>query len=487
MANHVDRTSAPWLGARGRGVALSLLALVACSKGTDTSNGGGDSTATGIDGGGGGGGGGEGGPMPAPFPVGGDSGVSYTCARSIHVATNGDDGNAGSAAAPLKTIAKATPTAQPGDCVLVHAGTYSESSTIGFKGDGSATAPIVLWSVDGRGAAIIDAGSNRSGPTVLIHQDYVIVDGFDFRNSPTDTSEQVVHFDGLTMGKGVGSVLRNCKLTGGYDHLKINQTCRGVTIEYNEFYGNFGHLPISLTSAPGLVFRHNFGHDWSTGDNGAIQLKGGSQDVLFDGNLFQDVTSQAGTIAMGDGCDTTCDIDPEHYAAVRARAINNVMVRVGRGFDVQGCKDCAVLSNTIVDSGQSNVVFKLTSAATNGVTHDSVNVRIQDNLVANSKGDQGDVIQINATAGQGLQMDYNLVWNGGGAVSWGDTHPAGADTHSLTKDPRLVAPASGDFKLNAGSAAIGAGLNLFADVAHDFSGATRPASGPFDIGAFQSP
>jgi len=52
-----------------------------------------------------------------------------------------------------------------------------------------------------------------------------------------------------------------------------------------------------------------------------VQLKGGTPDALFDGNTFQDVTSNAGTIAMGDSCDTTCDIDPNHYAAVRARAM----------------------------------------------------------------------------------------------------------------------------------------------------------------------
>lgn len=416
----------------------------------------------------------------------GDATVTYSCAREIHVAVTGNDANAGTAAAPLKTIAKATPTAKPGDCVLVHAGTYAESTTIGFFAEGTASAPIVVRSVDGRGAAIVDAAGNRSGPTVLIHADYVIVDGFEFRNSPTDTGEQVVHFDGLTKGKGVGSVLRNCKLTGGYDHLKINQASRGILVEHNEFYGTFGHIPISLTGASGLVFRGNYAHDWNTGGNGAVQLKGGSTDVLFEGNRFVDIKSDAGTIALGDGCDSTCDVDPEHYAAVRVRAIDNVMVRVGRGFDVQGCKDCAVLSNTIVDSGVGNVIFKLTKATTNGVTHDTLNARIVDNLVANSGGDQGEVIQVNDPSGAGLQMDYNLVWNGAKPVSWGGSHPSSADAHSITKDPLFVAAASGDYSLKAGSPAIAAGLNVIADVPVDFDGTKRPATAAFDLGAFQT-
>src|SRR5262249_47286086 len=154
----------------------------------------------GMGGGGGDGGGGGGGDFGIPG-LGDGSASNYTCAHELHVATNGDDGNPGTASSPFKTIAHATPMAQPGDCVKVPAGTYNEPTTIGFSHDGTATAPIVVWSVDGRGAAIIDAGGNMSGPTVLIHEDYVIVDGFEFRNSPIDTAEQVVHFDGLKMHK----------------------------------------------------------------------------------------------------------------------------------------------------------------------------------------------------------------------------------------------------------------------------------------------
>ena len=417
-----------------------------------------------------------------------DSGpIAYTCAREIHVDTAGSDSAVGTASAPLKTIAKATPMAQAGDCIQVHAGTYAESATIGFAGDGTSAMPIVLRSADGKGAATVDAGGNRSGPTVLVHNDHVVIDGFEFKNSPTDTEEQVIHFDGLKANKCTGSVLRNCKITGGYDHIKINQAAPNVTVEYNEFFGSFGHLPVSLTGAPGLVFRGNFGHDWNTGGNGAVQLKGGSHDVIFDANLFQDVTSDAGTIAMGDGCDSTCDIDLDHFAAVRVRAINNVFVRVGRAFDVQGCSDCAVLSNTVIDSAADNVTFKLTSASTNGTTKDSVNVRILDNLVANSLGTAGNVMQVNGASGTGLQADYNLAWNKGNAITWGDGHPASADTHSITADPKLVSPSAGDYRPAAGSPAVGAGTNLWGEVPHDALGVSRPTSGNFDIGAYQAP
>jgi hypothetical protein len=387
--------------------------------------------------------------------------VSYTCTRSIDVN-------------PGQSIAAATANAVAGDCINVHAGTYMENSTIGFSNDGTMSAPIVVRSVDGKGAALIDAGGNRTGETVLIRQDYIIIDGFEFQNSPTDTQQQVVHFDGLFGTKTNGSVLRNCKITGGYDHIKVNENSLGVTVEYNEFYGTFGHIPISLTGASNFTFRGNVGHDWNTAGNGAIQLKGGSHDAVFDGNLFHDITSDAGTIAFGDGCDSTCDIDAQHYAAVRAVARNNIFVRVGRAFDLQGCNDCAVLSNTVVDSGAGNVLIKLTSATTNGTTTSTLNARIFDNLMTNL----GDVIQINSPAGMGLTMDYNLVYMG----SWGGDHPSTADAHSVMGDPKLGA----DYSLGPGSAAIGVGTNLVADVPDDYNGIARPASAPFDIGAIQS-
>jgi hypothetical protein len=410
---------------------------------------------------------------------------TYACKAEIHVTTTGSDSNSGATeGAAMKTIGAATKKAEPGTCVKVHAGTYAVSSTITFPTDGTSSAPIVLWSVDGPLRAIIDAASN-AGATMRISQDFVVVDGFDFRNARTNTGEPVIHFDGKGTGKGKGSALRNNRITGGHDHIKLNQNTSGITIEGNELYGSFGHIPISLTGASDLVFRQNYCHDWNVGQDGAVQIKGGSHDSIFDRNRFENVSTAAGTIALGDGCGSTCDIDPEHYAGVRLRATNNVMVNVGRAFDIQGCKDCAVLSNTIVNSGQNNVIFKLTSATTNGVNKTTVNARILDNLIANPAGDLRHVVQINAGSGAGLVMDYNFVWNGTKDVVWGDGHPSEADTHSITKqDPKFKS--STDFALDTESPAIGRGLNLFEDVPHDFTGASRPSVAPFDIGAFQS-
>ncbi len=410
--------------------------------------------------------------------------ASYACRREIHVSPSGNDAADGTAGGPMKTIAKASRLAGAGDCVAVHRGRYEEPATIAFSNDGTPEAPIVLWSADGRNAAVIDARSNRRGPTVLVENDYVIVDGFEFQNSPIDTREQVVHFDGLGRGKGVGSVLRNCRITGGFDHVKVNRASSGVTIENNELYGTFGHLGVSLTGANRLVFRNNFAHDWRSGRDSPIQIKGGSRDSVFDANRFEDIDSTAGTIALGDSCDATCDMDPDHYAAVHVRATNNVMIRVGRGFDLHGCNACAVLSNTIVDSGTRDAIFTLGAATTNGVVRETTRTRILDNLIANPDGDLASVVLVGGASGASLEMDYNLVWNGGRRVAWGKGHPEGADRHSITIDPGLSS--RDDPSLRDGSAATGAGINIAGDVPHDFAGLERRPDGPFDIGAYRA-
>ena len=50
-------------------------------------------------------------------------------ATEFHVATNGNDANRGTRAAPLHTIQRAADLAQPGDVITVHAGTYRERIT----------------------------------------------------------------------------------------------------------------------------------------------------------------------------------------------------------------------------------------------------------------------------------------------------------------------------------------------------------------------
>lgn len=52
--------------------------------------------------------------------------ISVVTAKEYHVSVNGSDKNDGSASRPYKTISAAAEVAQPGDVIIVHAGTYRE-------------------------------------------------------------------------------------------------------------------------------------------------------------------------------------------------------------------------------------------------------------------------------------------------------------------------------------------------------------------------
>ncbi len=85
-------------------------------------------------------------------------------------------------------------------------------------------------------------------------------------------------------------------------------------------------------------------------------------------------------------------------------------------------------------------------------------------------------------------MDYNLFYNGGSAISYGQNHPNSADQHSSTADPKFVnagGTTAADFQVQPGSPAIDKGTNLGASNTHDYAGATRPAGAGYDIGAFE--
>ena len=117
-----------------------------------------------------------------------DEAVPVSSGQSIHVSPDGDDDlGDGSAGAPYRTLARGADDAQPGDAVLLHAGTYHEEVnlprggtpgaplTIAAFGDG----PAVLDGADPTlrdGAAWTDEGGNVwSAPTAATG--YVSVDG----------------------------------------------------------------------------------------------------------------------------------------------------------------------------------------------------------------------------------------------------------------------------------------------------------------------
>ncbi|TDC78801.1 right-handed parallel beta-helix repeat-containing protein [Streptomyces hainanensis] len=75
-------------------------------------------------------------------------------ATALYVSPGGDDGNAGTLAAPLRTVQRAVDLAVAGDTIYLRAGTYAPSTNIQLNKNGTASAPLTLTTYNGERAVI---------------------------------------------------------------------------------------------------------------------------------------------------------------------------------------------------------------------------------------------------------------------------------------------------------------------------------------------
>jgi hypothetical protein len=159
--------------------------------------------------------------------------------------------------------------------------------------------------------------------------------------------------------------------------------------------------------------------------------------------------------------------------------INNVIVRnAAYGLHIAGyttVNNMKVYNNVMAYNGKSGIIFWM---AVSGVD-------IKNNIVFQN-GTCG--IDSYDAHGSGVVLDRNLVY-GNPAGNYNLTRDGSDFSYTLgttiTSAPLFVNSSSAGFDahLSAGSPAINAGLNLSSVFTTDLDGATRPASGPWDLGA----
>jgi hypothetical protein len=257
-------------------------------------------------------------------------------------------------------------------------------------------------------------------------------------------------------------------------------------------------------------------------------------DILIQGNTLTNCGAQGG---QGDGVDvkdghTNLRIIGNHYVMTSTSSLDNQCIVVesadlidgnyceGRGIAVSaawnnplGRNQLVIRNNILVNitAGQTGNGLQLYNA--NSTTYQWSNTNVYNNslyLVAGAK----DCVNINSpnanitiannifhscgngisadTAGLVTAHDYNNFFNitGKALVLGGATTSCAnittAEAHSKCLDPKYVKTSAPyvdtNFKLQAGSPAIGAGADLSATFMDDYAGATRAE--PWDIGAW---
>jgi hypothetical protein len=282
------------------------------------------------------------------------------------------------------------------------------------------------------------------------------------------------------------------------------------------------------------------GNDWSH-TSGAIWFASGlanttEHNITYNNNTFHDYTSQIGGGVHGDGAlhffiipetDTTQYADGFTFcnnrfygdfrtsfsggggmtalffveAALSGTVCNNdfsfspVQASIFQGLIVMyGYSNSRSTGFQILNNSMANIGTNAMSAAIDiGAGYN--NVVLKNNIAS---GMQYPVLVEDPTgSGKTFVSDYN-IWNGtsgqlafGSLEDYSQWQASGLDTHSLLGvDPKWVG-APGNERLQAGSPAIGAGVNLgslgITILNSDITGAARPVSGPWDIGAYLFP
>ena len=299
---------------------------------------------------------------------------------------------------------------------------------------GTATAWLVFRAVHLWGA-VIDGQNNSSTVGIEINGNYVRVEGFEVRN---------------TSRYGIDAYGGSESSAGNHD----------VDVVQNHIH-DIGHI--------------------CTGDvGGIVGVDAYADNLVIERNVIHDV----GRLGPGEqGCVEPNGNWQNHDHGVYHGIGNNVVIRNNVFYNfIRGWAIQRYNGNGAVTTGLTivNNTFAFPNPWRDG--HIIIATGVNNLLIANN------VFYQPTTAGVWLDtgglgnatVSNNITFGAVASVGSGATGAGNLDN----TDPKFVNVAGLDFRVQAGSPAIGAGLPLTM-VTNDISGAARPATGGYTIGAYE--
>jgi parallel beta-helix repeat protein len=355
-------------------------------------------------------------------------------AVTYYVDTEGSDSNPGTSDLPFSTIQRAADVVNPGDTVIVRAGTYIDNDgdnvVVNLRRGGNSSAYVTFRS-EPREAAKLDGQNNRTQQGWAFKAGYIRVEGFEIT--------------GTVMAAFAGYV-SNLQIVSNHIH-DIGRECT------DDAYGRTG----MFFASP-------------------------ARQSLIEGNVIHDI----GRYAPGENdCQPTNMYYKNHDHGIYLKEVNDFTVqnniiynnKRGWGIHLQGTSTgIHVYHNTFAfpNPYRAGHIIILGQALSSSQIINNIFYQPTTGAIA-----------WHASLSD-IEVNRNITY-GGTINEYGTTSPPPGVVFSGNldrTDPHFVNPSSFDFHLQAGSPAINVGLPL-SEVTVDHSGLSRPQEGHSDLGAFE--
>lgn len=389
-------------------------------------------------------------------------------AETYHVAPDGDDGAAGSDAAPWATLQRAADAVAPGDTVIVAAGEFA-----GFHLETSGEDGAEIAFVADAGATITSDNPTTPDGINLEGASFVRIEGFTVVGASRAGIRAVLCERVTLRGNLADQNGRWGILTGFCDDLLIEgNECARSGDEHGIYVSNSGDRPVIRGN---VVWGNNangihMNGDASAGGDGVIS------GALVEANVIVDNGVAGGSGINGDGI-TDAVIRNNLLYGNHASGIS--LYQIDGGAPSTGN---LVINNTIVQAADARWAINIQDLSTDNT--------LRNNILLHPDEGRG-AIDLCAGCESGFESDHNVVV---GRFTHGDAFldlaawqaDTGQDGQSLEATPEalFVDDAGDDYALAEGAVAVDAGDPTDAP-STDVAGNARPQGAGVDIGALE--
>lgn len=407
--------------------------------------------------------------------------ASETKAATLYVSTSGNDANPGTQNSPVATISRANALASPGDTIYLRSGQYNPSRFIYVDKDG-----LTFSAYPGESASIVTNNTDTSNFPYIF---FLVGNNITLKNLEIRGGETYV----VKIESNRNILLSNCRIwNSGRDCIKTfnsdNLIIEKCNIGPSGVRDPSNAEGIDSIGSVGVTIRDCYIHDTAT--NG-MYLKGGARNGLIERNRVE--RSGHGGILLGQDTDEEFMRDGTVYECLDSVARNNIVITAnGPGIGTYSGSNIRFENNTLMDVAKQfhagfyvvtnsreiparQISFKNNVVSVTGARPMAFVINLSDNLISNSniwyRPDGGTYKFFLESPSRTFYWESFSDWQSG----------MNADSRSSVTDPRLDAanlcqPLSNSPTIDAGETV---------NNSMDYSSASRPQGGAFDIGAYE--